>query len=78
MGANRLEVERLEVMRGGRWRFVEHAEDGSFGFEGRFREVAPPSRLVMTFEFDGMLSAGMETGLQQSYAALDALLARIA
>ena len=51
---NKLVIERLEVEQGGRWRFVEHAPDGTFGFEGRFREVSPPERLVMTFEWDGM------------------------
>ena len=110
---NRLVIERLEVERGGRWRFVEHAPDGVHGFEGRFREVTPPSRLVQTFEWDGMpgyvvlesieleeagrgrtkvvnvsqffsteerdgmLHSGMEEGLNQSYEALDRLLARL-
>jgi uncharacterized protein YndB with AHSA1/START domain len=110
---NRLVVERLELERGGHWRFVEHAPDGVHGFEGRFREVIPPERLVMTFEWDGMpgyvviesvvfealgkdrtrvvnlsqffsteerdgmLASGMEDGLNQSYAALDRLLARL-
>jgi uncharacterized protein YndB with AHSA1/START domain len=51
---NRVVVERFEVERGGHWRFVEHAPDGVHGFEGRFREVTPPSRIVQTFEWDGM------------------------
>jgi uncharacterized protein YndB with AHSA1/START domain len=51
---NKLVVERLELVRGGHWRFVEHAPDGVHGFEGRFREVTPPERLAMTFEWDGM------------------------
>jgi len=108
---NRLDVERMEVVRGGHWRFVEHAPGGLEGFEGRYREVTPPERLVQTFEWDGMpgyvaietttfedlgddrtrvvtlslfhtteerdgmLSSGMEEGLNQSYAALDRLLA---
>jgi uncharacterized protein YndB with AHSA1/START domain len=82
------------------------------GFEGRYREVSPPERLVWTFEWDGMpghvavdtvvledlgdgrtrlvstslfftteerdgaLGSGMEEGLEDSYAALDRLLAR--
>ena len=110
---NKLVVERLEVERGGHWRFVEHAPDGVHGFEGRFREVTPPERLSMTFEWDGfpgyviienvdleamgkdrtrvvnvsqfysteerdgMLASGMEEGLNQSYAALDRLLATL-
>ena len=108
---NTLVVERLEVERGGHWRFVEHGPDGVHGFEGRFREVSPPERMVQTFEWDGMpgyviietvtleeagpgrtrvvtvsqfysteerdgmLASGMEEGLNQSYAALDRLLA---
>jgi uncharacterized protein YndB with AHSA1/START domain len=107
---NKLVIERMEVERGGHWRYVEHGPDGVQGFEGRYREVTPPARLVQTFEWDGMpghvtvttanfedlgdgrtkvvttmlfhtreerdgmLSSGMEHGLNQSYAALDRLL----
>jgi uncharacterized protein YndB with AHSA1/START domain len=109
---NKLVIERLEVERGGHWRFVEHGPDGVHGFEGQFREVTPPTRIAQTFEWDGMpgyvlvntvtfedlgdgrtkvvtlslfhtteerdgmLKSGMEHGLNQSYAALDRLLAR--
>ncbi len=111
---NRLVIERMEVERGGHWRFVEHSEEGVHGFEGRYREVTPMDRLVQTFEWDGMpgfvavetvtfeeladrrtkvvnislfhtteerdgmLQSGMEQGLEQSYAALDRLLAELA
>jgi uncharacterized protein YndB with AHSA1/START domain len=112
---NKLDLERFEVRRGGHWRFVEHAPGGkSEGFEGRFREVTPPERIVQTFEWDGMpghvvvefmtledlgdgrtklvnvslfhtteerdgmLNSGMEGGMNESYAALDQLLARMA
>lgn len=51
---NLVVVERMEVERGGRWRYVEHAPDGAHGFEGRYREVAPPERIVRTFEWDGL------------------------
>jgi uncharacterized protein YndB with AHSA1/START domain len=107
---NKLVIERMEVERGGHWRYVEHGPDGQHGFEGRYREVTPPERIVQTFEWDGrpgyvavntttfedlgdgrtkvvttalfhttqerdgMLSSGMETGLGQSYEALDRLL----
>jgi len=110
---NELVIERMEVERGGHWRFVEHSPDGVHGFEGRYREVTPPERLVQTFEWDGMpgyvavdtnvfedlgdgrtrivttslfhttderdgmLTSGMEEGLNQSYAALDKLLATL-
>ncbi len=110
---NKLVIERLEVERGGHWRFVEHSPHGVQGFEGRFSEVTPPERVVQTFEWDGMpghvaletatledlgdgrtrlvnislfhttedrdgmLQSGMEGGLNESYAALDRLLARL-
>ena len=109
---NTLVVERMEVERGGHWRFVEHSAEGVHGFEGRYREVTPMERLVHTFEWDGMpayvavdtvtfedlgdgrtkvvttsifhtteerdgmLQSGMESGVNESYAALDRLLAR--
>lgn len=110
---HKVDIERLEVEKGGHWRFVEHHDGGSDGFEGRFREVVPPERLVQTFEWDGMpgyvaimtaefqdlgdgrtkvvstsqfyapeerdgmIASGMKTGLDQSYAALDRLLASL-
>jgi uncharacterized protein YndB with AHSA1/START domain len=110
---NKLVIERMDVVKGGHWRFVEHAPDGVQGFEGRYREVTPQERVVQTFswdgmpgyvavetvvledlgdgrtriintslfhtteERDGMLNSGMEQGLNQSYAALDALLATL-
>jgi uncharacterized protein YndB with AHSA1/START domain len=110
---NRLVIERMEVERGGHWRFVEHSAEGEHGFEGRYREVTPQERLVYTFEWDGMpghvivetaafedlgdgrtrvvsdslfhtteerdgmMGAGMQEGLDESYAALDRLLARM-
>jgi uncharacterized protein YndB with AHSA1/START domain len=51
---NHLVIERMEVERGGHWRFVEHAPDGTHGFEGRYREVTPQERLAYTFEWDGL------------------------
>lgn len=110
---NKLVVERMEVERGGHWRFIEHSSDGVHGFEGRYREVTPQDRLVHTFEWDGMpgyviietttfedvgdgrtkvvnvslfhttderdgmLQSGMEQGLNESFAALDRLLATL-
>ena len=50
----KLEIERFEPRRGGRWRFVVHGHGGPQGFEGRYREVTPPERVVQTFEWDGM------------------------
>ena len=111
---NKLVIERLEPKRGGRWRFVEHGPEGANGFEGRYREVIAPERIVQTFEWDGMpghvivetmtledlgdgrtkivtvslfhtteerdgmLHSGMEQGMNESYAALDKVLASLA
>src|SRR5450759_4341634 len=51
---HKVDVEKLDVERGGHWRFIEHAPDGSIdGFEGRYREVEAPERAVQTFEWDG-------------------------
>lgn len=108
---NKLVIEKFELEKGGHWRFVEHSPQGVHGFEGRFREVTPPGRVVQTFEWDGMpgyvvietleledlgdgrtklvnvslfhtseerdgmLESGMEEGLNQSYVALDRVLA---
>ncbi|HEU5288187.1 MAG TPA: SRPBCC family protein [Candidatus Limnocylindria bacterium] len=51
---NKLDVERLEVKPGGHWRYVEHHDGGSDGFEGRFAEVVRPERVSQSFEWDGM------------------------
>jgi uncharacterized protein YndB with AHSA1/START domain len=111
---NKLVIEKMEVKKGGHWRFVEHSDEGVHGFEGRYREVTPKDRIVQTFEWDGMpghvaietleledvddgktkivnvslfhtteerdgmLNSGMEGGLNESYAALDRLLAKLA
>ncbi len=110
---NQLDIVTYELQRGGHWRFVEHSDHGTHGFEGRFREVTPMDRLVMTFEWDGMpgypavtsatfvdlsdgrtklissmqfytpeerdgfMKSGAESGMNASYAALDAVLARV-
>ena len=110
---HKLDIERYELRRGGHWRFVEHSDGQTHGFEGRFREVTPRTRLVQTFEWDGMpgyvmvqsqtlealpdgrtkvvteclfltqedrdgmLSNGMEAGMNESLAALDAVLAKL-
>lgn len=51
---NKLEIERMELSPGGHWRFVEHGAEGDQGFEGEFREIAKPERIVQTFAWDGM------------------------
>ena len=109
---NKLVIEKMEVERGGHWRYVEHHDSKTDGFEGRYREVTPKDRIVQTFEWDGMpayviintvefkdlgdgrtklittslfsnrderdgfLHSGMEGGMNESYLALDRLLAK--
>lgn len=51
---NKLDIERMEPNPGGRWRFVEHSAEGDMGFEGEFRELKKPERIVQTFAWDGM------------------------
>jgi uncharacterized protein YndB with AHSA1/START domain len=107
---NPLDCE-VDFRPGGKYRFVEHADDGNdYAFRGEYREIAAPERIVQTFEFegmpghvavetlvlteeagkttltsttvfdtkedrDGMLNSGMAEGSDQSYRALDELLA---
>lgn len=47
-------VDRMDVRPGGAWRFVQHTPDGGeYAFNGVYREVVPPERIVQTFEFEG-------------------------
>ncbi len=43
---NKIVLERFEFERGGHWRFVEHSEQGTEGFDGRFGEISPIDRIV--------------------------------
>ena len=48
-------VDKLELHPGGKWRFVQRAEDGSeTGFRGEFREIRDPESITWTFEWEGM------------------------
>lgn len=51
---NDLAIEKMELNKGGHWRFVEHSAEGDQGFEGEFRELVKPERIVQTFKWDGM------------------------
>jgi uncharacterized protein YndB with AHSA1/START domain len=47
--------ERMDVLPGGVWRFIQHDQDGNaYAFHGVYREIVPPKREVHTFEFEGM------------------------
>ncbi|HYM20330.1 MAG TPA: SRPBCC family protein [Candidatus Kapabacteria bacterium] len=46
-------IETLEPRVGGKWRFLQYDPDGNeFAFNGIFKEFDPPSKLVMTLEFE--------------------------
>jgi uncharacterized protein YndB with AHSA1/START domain len=48
-------VDKMDVRPGGIWRFVERAADGNeYAFNGVYREIVPPERVVQTFGFEGM------------------------
>jgi len=48
-------VDRMEVRSGGSWRFlVRNSDRSETGFRGTYCEVAPPERIVQTFEWEGM------------------------
>lgn len=48
-------VDHMEVKPGGRWRFIHRDLEGNeYCFNGVFREITPPERIVQTFELEGM------------------------
>ena len=48
-------IDKMDVRPGGVWRFVQRGPDGNeYAFNGVYREIVPPERLVYTFEFEGM------------------------
>jgi uncharacterized protein YndB with AHSA1/START domain len=44
-------VEEMDVRVGGKWRFVNHSEEGDFPFWGEYLELDPPRGFVQTFTF---------------------------
>lgn len=54
-GNSAVTVDELEARPGGRWRYVNRAEDGGeYAFRGVFHDAVPGERIVWTFEFEGM------------------------
>jgi uncharacterized protein YndB with AHSA1/START domain len=50
-----LVVCEIDLRPGGAYRFVQRTAEGQeFAFRGEYREVEPPTRVVNTFEFEGM------------------------
>ena len=53
--AHTTRVDRMEVRKGGKWRYVSRDTDGSeYAFRGEILEIVPQERIVTTFEFEGM------------------------
>jgi uncharacterized protein YndB with AHSA1/START domain len=54
--ALKMEVCEIDLRRGGRWRYVLRAPDGSgHGFTGVYREIVPPERIVSTENYEPMM-----------------------
>lgn len=48
-------IDKYEAKQGGVWRFVLRDKTGNeYAFHGVHHEIAAPSRMVRTFEFEGM------------------------
>jgi len=48
-------VDKMDVRPGGVWRYIQRDADGNeYAFNGEYREIIPPERLVNTFEFEPM------------------------
>ena len=48
-------VDKMEVRPGGKWRFIQHDQQGKeFAFNGEYSEVVPNQKIVNTFEFEPM------------------------
>ncbi len=48
-------VEKMDLRPSGVWRYIQHDPQGNeYGFNGVYREIVPPERIVYTFEFEGM------------------------
>jgi len=48
-------VDKMDVKPGGVWRFIQRdSSGGEYAFNGVYREIVSPERLVYTFEFEGM------------------------
>jgi uncharacterized protein YndB with AHSA1/START domain len=48
-------VDKLEFRPGGVWRFIQRDPQGNeHAFNGVYREIVPPERVVNTFEYEGM------------------------
>src|SRR6201987_3731131 len=47
-------VDQMEVRVGGKWRYVHSGDGQDFAFNGVYKEIEEPEKVVMTFEFEPM------------------------
>jgi uncharacterized protein YndB with AHSA1/START domain len=48
-------IDEMDVRVGGRWRFIHEDKDGKqYGFNGVYKELDRPNKIVDSFEFEGM------------------------
>lgn len=45
-------VDEMDVRVGGKWRYIQHGDDGEYAFRGEYREIVPGKKVVSTFEFE--------------------------
>ena len=85
-GNSEVVVDKLEARPGGSWRYVSKAEDGTEdGFHGVFltdqgdgtTKVTASSVFQTVEDRDGMIASGMESGMNDSLAQLDKVLASL-
>ena len=43
----------LDFRVGGKYRFIEHSDEGEFAFRGEYREISAPEVISYTFEWEG-------------------------
>ncbi|HUD19331.1 MAG TPA: SRPBCC family protein [Patescibacteria group bacterium] len=52
-------VEKMDMHAGGTWRFIQKDKEGhEFAFHGVYHDVTVPSRVIDTFEFEGLPETG--------------------
>jgi uncharacterized protein YndB with AHSA1/START domain len=48
-------VDKMDFKEGGSWRFINRESDGTdYAFHGVYHSIAAPTRMVQTFEWEGM------------------------
>jgi uncharacterized protein YndB with AHSA1/START domain len=47
-------VDKMDFRVGGKWRFIHKDADGEYAFRGEYKEILPPEKIVLTFEWEGL------------------------